>query len=395
MRYVTGLQPVPNLRPCIVISANTSWNIVNFRTSLIKALDAAGYDIVIASPPDSYVRQVKVLGTYAPLPMDNKGTSPIADFKLFLRYVRLFRRLRPRAYLGYTIKPNVYGTLAARLFGVVCVNNVSGLGTAFIRDSWVTRVVKRLYRTAFSRTDHVFFQNMDDQKLFVEEGLAPADRTSVVPGSGVDIEHFRATPRPDRPADAPPVFLLIARMLWDKGIAEFVEAARIIRRHSPGVRFQLAGPLDVENRTAVDSAVVEGWVAEGVVRYLGALEDVRPAIADCDCVVLPSYREGAPRTLLEAAAMGRPVIATDVAGCRDVLQDGITGFLCHVRDSRDLARAMEQFTQMSDQQKTAMGEAGRKFVEQRYDDRLVIQEYLAVLRKLGVTPQPSQNARQG
>ena len=186
-------------------------------------------------------------------------------------------------------------------------------------------------------------------------------------------------PQPPREDGSGPVFLLIARLLWDKGVGEYAEAARMVRRAHPRARFQLAGMLDVENPTAIGRADVDAWVGEGLIEYLGALDDVRPAIAAADCVVLPSYREGTPRTLLEAAAMARPVIATDVPGCREVVREGETGFLCRVRDAADLARRMQEFIAMPESARTAMGKAGRRLAEARFDERLVIKQYRIVL----------------
>lgn len=374
-------------RPRIILCVNAAWNIVNFRASLVRALIADGYDVVAVAPRDAFVDRLLAIGCgYRAMPMDNKGTSPIADMLLFLRVVALLAKLRPVAYLGYTIKPNVYGTLAARLVGVPAINNVSGLGTAFIKRNWITRVVTMLYRMAFAGTARVFFQNADDRDLFAAMGIVSGAKTALLPGSGVDTAHF--VPRPRRPREGV-VFLLVARMLRDKGVGEYIDAARIVRREHAHARFQLAGMLDVENRTAVTRPEIDAWVSEGTVEYLGALDDVRDALAQSDCVVLPSYREGAPRSLIEAAAMARATIATDVPGCRHVVEDGVTGLMCQVRDAADLARAMSRMIAMDEERRDAMGRAGRAMVEARFDDRLVIAAYREALAAVGVMPRPS------
>ena len=369
----------------IVISANTSWNIVNFRAGLIRALIADGFTVTVMSPPDRFSPQIEALGArYRPVPMDNKGTSPAKDLALTLRFWRALREVRPAAFLGYTIKPNIYGSLAAHALSIPTINNISGLGTAFIRETWLTGIVALLYRAALSRAHLVFFQNPDDRALFLERRLVEAARTQLVPGSGIDLEKFSPRPKPPREGVEGPVFLLIARLLWDKGVGEYVEAARMVRREHPRARFQLAGMLDVENPTAIGRADVDGWVAEGLIDYLGALDDVRPAIAAADCVVLPSYREGTPRTLLEAAAMARPTIATDVPGCREVVREGETGFLCRVRDAADLARRMQEFIEMPEAARLAMGEGGRRLAEERFDEGLVICAYREALGAIAV-----------
>jgi glycosyltransferase involved in cell wall biosynthesis len=309
---------------------------------------------------------------FIPLDMDSKGLSPMRDLVLLARFWRVFRQERPDAILGYTVKNNVYGALAARAAGIPFLPNVSGLGTAFLAQSWLQTLVKGLYRAAFAKVPVAFFQNQDDRALFVDANLVERVRTQVLPGSGIDLDHFRPAPMPQGMGVR---FLLIGRMLKDKGVGEFVDAARIVKRTCPTAEFQLLGAAGAENRTAIEREVIDGWVREGVVEYLGTVEDVRPAIAAADCVVLPSYREGAPRTLIEAAAMARPVIATRVPGCTAVVEDGVTGLLCNVRDAEDLARKMHFFVDAGPAERSRMGAAGRGKMEREYDQELVITAY--------------------
>jgi glycosyltransferase involved in cell wall biosynthesis len=313
--------------------------------------------VTALAPADDHSPRLEALGArHLPLAMDNKGTAIGPDALLIARFLATFRRERPDVIFGYTIKNNIYGAIAARALGIPFVPNVTGLGTAFLHEGIVNAVVRRLYRLAFARVPVVFFQNADDRELFVAGRLVSGDRTAVLPGSGIDLRAFAPAP-PRRGAGVR--FLLIARMLRDKGIGEFVEAARMLRSEHPDAEFVLIGPAGAENRTAIDQATIDGWVAEGVVTHLGAVEDVRPHIADADCVVLPSYREGTPRTLLEAAAMARPVVATDVPGCRQVVDDGETGLLCAVRDAESLAEAMRRMIDLGAEARAAMGAAGR------------------------------------
>lgn len=364
-------------QPVIVISINASWNIVNFRAGLIRALQGKGYRIVALAPPDDYSARFAALGVdYVPIEMDKKGVSPRRDLLLLLRYHARLRRIRPAIFLGYTAKPNVYGSLAAQALGIKVINNVSGLGTAFIRRGLLTRIVSTLYRIAFRRSSTVFFQNEEDRDLFVAERLVAENKAKLLPGSGIDVSRF--APR-ERPAGGPFTFLLVARLLWDKGVGEYVEAARIVRREFPDARFQLLGFLDVENRTAVPRERVEAWVAEGLIDYLGTSDDVRGAIAAADCIVLPSYREGLPRTLLEAAAMARPLIATDAPGCRQVVRNGENGYLCAVRDAASLAEAMLAMLRAPEADRAAMGAAARRMAESEYDERIVIDRYVQAI----------------
>ena len=366
----------------IAISINTAWNIVNFRAGLIRALQENGFQVIALAPPDEHVDRLEHLGCrFVPLSMDNKGTNPVADAALFVRYLRLLSRKKPRAFLGFTIKPNIYGSLAAHVLGIPVINNVSGLGTTFIRDTWLTHVVQSLYRVAFRSSQKVFFQNEDDRQLFLQHELVRLGQTGLVPGSGVDLTWFR-------PVEAQSTqqrgfrFLLVARLLYDKGIGEYVTAARIVKAQRPDATCALLGFLDAENRTAVPRDHVSGWVQEGTIKYLGTAEDVRPHLAEADCVVLPSYREGTPRTLLEAAAMAKPIIATDVPGCREAVVHGLNGLLCRVRDAEDLARRMLEMIDMPAAQRRAMGAAGRAKMEQEFDERFVVQAYLDALQQI-------------
>lgn len=369
-------------RPRVIISINTAWNLVNFRAGLIRALVEDGFEVVAAAPKDDFAPQLAALGArYVDLPMDNGGTNPVRDAQLWWRFRQLFKAERPDVYLGYTVKPNVYGSMAAHSLGIPVVNNIAGLGAVFISQSPVTKVVKQLYRTALKRSAHVFFQNPDDRALFVDEGLVAKGVTSLIPGSGIDLNRF--SPLADRGVPGEQMcFLLIARMLWDKGVGEYVDAARMIRQQYPNARFALLGFLDVRNPAALSRAQVQQWVDEGVVEYWGTSTDVREQIAQADCVVLPSYREGTPRTLLESAAMGKPLVTTDAVGCKEVVDDGVNGYLCQVRSVGSLAGAMKKMIQLSAEQRSAMGQRGRQKMERQFDEQKVIDAYLGVIQRI-------------
>ncbi len=362
----------------IALASNTAWNLYNFRGGLIRRLLEEGAAVTVVAPPDEFSEKLAGMGCEViGLPMDNKGTHPVRDLRTLRDFHRVYRQVRPAVALHFTIKPVIYGSLAARMLGIPVANTITGLGTAFLREGWLMRVVESLYRVSQRWPQRVFFQNRDDHDLFVGRGLVPAEKAERLPGSGVDLERFAPAAYPGNPA---PVFLLVARLLRDKGVVEFVEAARRVRAHHPRARFQLLGPLGVANRTAIPAEEVAGWVAEGVVEYLGETGDVRPALAAADCIVLPSYREGVPRTLLEAAALGRPLIATDVPGCREVVADGDNGYLCRAQDANDLADRMERFIGLPVEARQALGEAGRAKVEREFDERMVIGRYLDAIR---------------
>lgn len=369
------------MRKKVVIALNTAWNLLNFRSGLIRALIAADYEVVAVAPLDEYAERLSELGCrFEPLPMDNQGTHPVRDLLLLWRFFWMMRAERPDVYLGYTVKPNVYGSLAAHALGIPVINNIAGLGAVFIRGGWLNQLVKGLYRVALARSRKVYFQNDDDRQLFITSGLVPEGVTDLLPGSGIDLAKFSPEPLPAR---APVRFLLIARMLWDKGVGEFVEAARLLKSRGVNAEFCLLGFLDVQNPAAISRKQMNDWVAEGVVRYLGVSDTVQEEIAQADCVVLPSYyREGTPRTLLEAAAMARPIVTTDAVGCREVVDHGINGYLCKLKDASDLAVKMEQIVSMSHAQRSAMGMRGREKVEREFDERIVIDKYLSAIEEV-------------
>lgn len=376
----------------VLIALNSAWNLLNFRSGLIKALVADGHEVVLAAPADEHVPALQALGArFIDLPMRTHGTNPVADLALLLRFVRVLRRERPDVLLGYTAKPNVYGSLAAHVLGIPVVNNIAGLGSVFIRGGWLAKVLQQLYRLALSLSSRVFFQNPDDLQLFLKLGLVAQPQTALLPGSGVDLHKFQRVPLPCLQGSAGTqsaghrrfVFLLVARMLKDKGVEEYVQAARQLKASHPQVECALLGFLDSDNPTAISAGQMQAWVDEGVVRYWGTSSDVRVQLAQADCVVLPSYREGTPRTLLEAAAMGRPLIATNVPGCRQVVCNGLNGLLCQPRDPQDLAQKMAQMLALPYDELQQMGHASRQWVEQRFDEQLVIDQYRKALHELG------------
>ena len=362
----------------VVISANSSWNIVNFRGALIQSLRHKGYEVLAAAPRDGHSARLASFGaSFIEVKMNSAGSSVGEDLRLLWEYIKLFRRLKPSVYLGFTVKPNIYGSMAAQAVGAKIINNISGLGTAFIKQGFLTKLVSQLYHFSLRNSSTVFFQNGDDMKLFVDKGLVRPEQVDLLPGSGVDLQWFK--PRQTVRAPGPFRFLLVGRLLWDKGVGEYIEAARIVRKGHAEVCFQLLGPIGSINRTAVPSSDVERWRTEKLIEYLGESDDVRAAMEHADCIVLPSYREGLPRALLEGSAIGKPLIATDVPGCRDVVVDGETGYLCAVRSADSLAAAMVKMIETSPPERLEMGRRGRRKVEEEFCETLVIAKYVEAI----------------
>ncbi|WP_246796945.1 glycosyltransferase family 4 protein [Burkholderia perseverans] len=373
------MSPVPALR--IVLVCNTAWAIHTYRHGLIRMLVASGAEVVVLAPRDRTVEPLVAMGCrYVELPVASKGTDPLEDLRMLAAMRRHYRELRPQLVFHYTIKPNIYGSIAAWLARVPSVAVTTGLGYVFIRESRAASIAKQLYRLAFRFPREVWFLNRDDLATFeASRLLAHPERARLLHGEGVDIEQFAATPLPGRGTFT---FVLIGRLLWDKGVREFVDAARALRPRYPQARFALLGPVGVDNPSAVSKRYVDEWVRDGLIAYLGEAHDVRPHIEAADCVVLPSYREGVPRTLMEASAMCRPIVAADVPGCRDVVADGETGLLCLARDSASLAEKMAAMLEMPVEARRAMGQRGREKVLREFDEANVVERYRETIRAL-------------
>lgn len=359
----------------VVICVNSAWNVWNFRMSLVRELLRQGYRVTVFAPHDDCVDRLVAIGcNFRPLAMRNTGLNPFELLTMGWQFRGMIKELRPSVVLSFTIKNNLVGALLSKLYGVPFIPNVTGLGTAFLSGRLLALAATVLYRIAFARLPKVFFQNTDDAQQFCHAGIVRESQLTLVPGSGIDLQHFY--PSPLTREGATTTFLMISRLLKDKGVVEFAEAAAMIRESGVDARFVLVGPLDAENRTAVSKDVVDGWVEDGTLTYAGSCDDVRPYLESAHCVVLPSYREGAPRTLIEASAMARPVIATRVPGCTAVVSEGVTGLLCEARDSQSLAGVMQQFLAMTVQERQDMGASGRRKMEQEFDQALVVEAYM-------------------
>jgi len=366
----------------IAFVANSSWSILQYRGGVIRALLDRGARVSIIAPPDSASETLQQHGCEChPLVLSAKSTNPFADWRCFRQLVAHYRRLRPDCVFQYTIKPNIYGSLAARLTGIPCIAVTTGLGFVFINNNLIARIGRLLYRVSLHSARQVWFLNADDRQEFLVRRLVAESRTFILPSEGIDPDYYVPT-APTNNGDGDFRFLLIARMLWDKGVLEYVEAARRIRASHPKFRFQLLGPADVENPTAISRVQLHAWQGEGLVEYLGTAPDVRQAIANADCIVLPSYREGVPRTLLEAASMGKPIVATDVPGCRDVVRHGKTGLLCNARSTEALAAALWEMASMDAAGRSQMGRAAREDVITRFGQARIVNIYLGTIRTM-------------
>lgn len=364
----------------IAIVLNTSWNIYNFRMNFIRTLLAQGHEVHTVAPHDQYTKLLVEQGcVHHKVRMDSRGANPIKDSALIVELFMIYRKIRPDIVLHYTIKPNVYGTLAASLLKIPVVNNVCGLGTVFLKDNFVSAVAIFLYRISFRFASKVFFQNPDDLNLFINKKLVPEQNVDLLPGSGIDLQKFYPVPYKRNKVFT---FLLISRLITDKGVMEFIEAVKKLRSRGLEARFQVLGAIDPKHKRGIKEEIVQEWIDSGIIEYLGTTDDVREHIHSADCIVLPSYREGTPRTLLEAASSSKPIIATDVPGCNHVVKNNYNGLLCRLKDSDDLAEKMSQMASLENEHLATFGENGRKKVEAEYNESIVIRKYLDTLSTL-------------
>jgi glycosyltransferase involved in cell wall biosynthesis len=363
----------------ILFTVNSAWNVWNFRMPIINALICDGHDVTVLAPIDDCVSDLESAGCrFIPQSIDVKGLNPFDGIKWMLKFKKVRLQERPDIVLSYTIKNNIFGAIASKVCKIPFIPNVTGLGTAFISGGLLQKVAELLYKKAFAFLPCVFFQNIDDLDLFLERRLVQAKQAHLLPGSGIDLTKFAPVEYPSELAGV--VFLMISRVLSDKGIFEYVEAARIVKAKWPHARFQLLGSIEATNRSAIDKEIVQSWQEEGIIEYLGKVNDVRPYISSSHIVVLPSYREGAPRALIEASAMARPILATNVPGCRMIVDDGHTGLLCEARSSESLAKRCFDFLRLSHNEKFIMGTAGRIKMEACFDQKHVVKAYRDQIR---------------
>lgn len=366
---------------CVIVVGGYAPSLVTFRGDLLEGVIAAGYDVIAVAPGASEVtiKQLKNLGVeYIDVPLSRTGLNPVEDIRTFFLLLSLFRRERPDAVLFYTIKPVIYGSLAAKAASIPAIfSMVTGIGNAFVARGFKARLVRLLvsflYRIGLAANRQVFFQNPDDLADFKKRGLLGVnDKAVLINGSGINTQAFQVREYPKGIR-----FLLIARLLKDKGLVEYVQAASIVKQKYPNVAFDLVGWLD-ENPASISKTQLDEWINAGTVNYLGKLDDVRPAIANASVYVLPSYREGTPRTVLEAMAMGRPIITTDAPGCRETVIDGHNGFLVPVQSVNELVTVMEKFI-LNPDLIASMGKRSREIAEDKYDVHKVNQVILETM----------------
>lgn len=370
-----------------ILFANTDWYLYNFRRSLALELRARGHEILLVSPPGPYGEKLRSLGfRWIAAPMERGSINPLREFVFLVWLWRLMRKERPEIVHGFTIKCAVYGGLTGRILRAGRINAIAGMGYVFISDSLKAQLLRLslslLMRVAFGgKRARLVLQNPDDVLHFEKFRILSSDNIRLIRGSGVDCSRFVSPVAPCARDGRPLRILLAARMLWDKGIGEFVEASRLLKAEGRHLNFILAGVSDTGNPSAIPQETLIGWQEEGLVEWLGHVTDMPALLAGVDIVILPSYREGLPKSLIEAAACARPLIATDAPGCREVVTDGVTGLLVPVRNAQAVANAIAR---LEDNPELArrLGEAAHVKAQTFFDERVIIEQTIAIYHEL-------------
>lgn len=354
----------------VVMVGNTSWGMLKFRSSLINSFILKGHKVVVIAPEDEWSDRLIALGAeFIGLNVDRKGINPLTDLKYIIELTNHFFSIKPDVVLTYTIKPVIYGSIAAKLAKVrKSVAISTGLGFVFSKKSLVQILGRLLYRIAMACVDEAWFLNQEDAQFFRNHQLVRQDKIFVLSGEGVDVDVFPYTPKYSSPLR----FVMISRMLWDKGVGLYVELAHQIKKENPEIEFLLAGPVDQGNPMGISPIQLQEWHKSGHVIYLGALDDIKPTLERSSCVVHPTfYKEGLPLILLEAGSMGVPTITTNIAGCRDVVRDGYNGLLTEPEDVDDLVIKVKRFIRMTEEDRVNMGKNARDLVEKTYSSLII------------------------
>ncbi|MBK8563698.1 MAG: glycosyltransferase family 4 protein [Saprospiraceae bacterium] len=373
-----------NIKKKIIIVDNSSWNIYNFRLPHARKFAKMGYEVVVATPIDEFISYLEEPSVFKHVPIKHlfpQQKNPFQDILFFFELLKIYREEKPDLIIQFTVKPNIYGSIAARLLGLPAICVITGLGYPFLHPKGLNKLVPKLYKLAFKKIHKLVVYNHDDKAHLVNNHIIAEEKCVIIPGSGVNTQNFR--PSETRIENNNIIFLFIGRLLKDKGIIEFVEAARQLKKENPKLEFHVLGNFAYSNPSAVTKDQLFDWVEEGVVKYLGFSKDTRSYIEQASVMVLPSHRgEGVPRSILEAMAMGKPVITTDTAGCRDTVVHGENGYLVPVNNTEALTLAMSTLSNLSTDSILAMGKESRIRAVTLFDEKIITDAYLKLLDEL-------------
>lgn len=367
----------------IILVANSTWNIYNFRLNVVRKLLDEGNEVTVVAPLDEYIEYKEKFPSVKHIPLKNlnrESSNPFKDLQLILELQRIYKSEKPDLVVHYTHKPNIFGGIAAKLMKIDSVAVVTGLGYPFINKGWINGMTRRLYKLVKGYHKQIIFENQDDLNLFIDKKLVDKNQGVSVNGCGVDSAIY--LPYPSNGTKNKSVFTFIGRLLYDKGIVEFIEAAKIIKEKNSNTEFWVVGELDNENPSMLAKSKLLEWIDEGYILYHGFLKDVRPVIAKSDCIVLPSYREGMPRIILEGMSMAKPVITSDTAGCRQTVVNGENGYLVKIKDVNDLVSKINMVLEASEEQRNKMGTNGRKMVLEKFKSEIISNRLYEILAQV-------------
>ena len=367
----------------IALVSNSSWSFYKFRKGIIKNLIDLGYEVILMSPKDEFINELLHLGTkfFELKKMSAKGINPINDIQCYLELKSIYNNIKPDIIFHYTIKPNIYGTYAAYKNKIKNIAVITGLGYTFLNKGIVSKVAIILYKFALNKANKIWFLNVDDKNIFIEKKIASIEKLHIIKGEGIDCNYFMPRKYKETNSIKEVEFLFIGRLLLDKGIKEYYESAKLLREKYPTVKCSILGFLNSNNPQAIDSKEFQKWIDSGIINYYGSVNDVRTYLENCSCVVLPSYREGLSTVLLEAASMCKPLIASNIAGCKEVVDNKLTGFLVEPYSSKDLVDKMEKFFLLTDLEKKIMGEKGREKIQKEFSIENIYEEYKKAIKE--------------
>jgi glycosyltransferase involved in cell wall biosynthesis len=369
------IQPEQNKKR-IALVANSAWSVYNFRMDLIRHL-LTSFEVLVIAPKDEFADELTKAGcAYLDIHFNNRSENPLLDFALYRSLKKIYEREKPDLIFHYVIKPNIYGSLAAANFGIQTVAVITGLGYTFDRRNWLNRIVSFLYRLALKKASEVWFLNQEDANVFVQRKLTNVEKIKILPGEGINTTHF--FPQSNKPVARSKAFqfLMSTRLLKSKGVGIYVEAARMLKSKNRDIRFELIGFFEKNHPDSISDSELKQWQKKGIIHYSGFARDVRPFLRQADCFVFPSfYHEGIPRCLLEAAAMELPIITSQNTGCREVVQEGVNGFLCATNNAASLAARMEEMMGLDQNQRALFGKNGRELVSAKFSIDRILKEY--------------------
>ncbi|MGI6747104.1 MAG: glycosyltransferase family 4 protein [Anaerovoracaceae bacterium] len=365
----------------VLLISNNGLGYFNFKKELVFELLKLGYEVHFAVPPYEKLKKLVYAGAvYHEIYVDRRGINPVKDLSLILQFMRLIKTLRPDIIVSHTIKPNIYASIAAKRYKIPYINNITGLGSALQHNNALARILRTLYRYAVTESSGIFFENEGNREYFQRYGIGATKKYVLVPGAGVNIEEF--LPQIEKHYAENPTFLFVGRIMKEKGIEEFLSAAEQIKLRYPLTKFQVVGFYDEPKYSDIISKLVD----EEIIEFLGGSNDTRIEMKNADCIVLPSYHEGMSNVLLEGAAMGLPLITTNIPGCKEAVEDGKSGFLCKEKNTESLVSVMERFIALSPEERREMGLRGRVKMINEFDRRIVVEQYIKVINEtLGET----------